>query len=186
MRPALEVEGEQGHEDPADAVSVDAEGVPDTTQFSSRGALPAVEHDEHEPEPTASERAFGVHAHGGHEEGKHYREAADTKQDTKQDSHRFGGDKDLEAIAGGLKTVKKGDQGYAVVKLQQALIDLGYEVPYGVDGIFGDGGAQLMLPVNASGGGYAGTFTVAMRPGEAPPAGPGRGGPGGRGRGRGV
>lgn len=57
------------------------------------------------------------------------------------------------------------------------------------DGIFGDGGPQLILPVTSSGGGYAGTFTVAMRPGEAAPAGGGRGrdgGPGGRGRGRGV
>ena len=31
------------------------------------------------------------------------------------------------------------------------------------DGIFQDGGAQLVLPVQASGAAYAGNFTIAMR-----------------------
>jgi hypothetical protein len=34
------------------------------------------------------------------------------------------------------------------------------------DGIFRNGGAQLMLPVSSRGGGYAGTFNLAMRPGD--------------------
>jgi protocatechuate 3,4-dioxygenase beta subunit len=48
------------------------------------------------------------------------------------------------------------------------------------DGIFRNGGTQLMLPVSAAGEGYAGSFTVAMRHGEPAPAGRGRRG-GGRG-----
>jgi protocatechuate 3,4-dioxygenase beta subunit len=48
------------------------------------------------------------------------------------------------------------------------------------DGIFRNGGTQLMLPVSAAGEGYAGSFTLAMRHGERAPAGRGRRG-GGRG-----
>jgi protocatechuate 3,4-dioxygenase beta subunit len=44
------------------------------------------------------------------------------------------------------------------------------------DGIFKNGGAQLVLALEPSGGGYAGTFNVAMHPGLKPE---------GRGRGRG-
>lgn len=52
------------------------------------------------------------------------------------------------------------------------------------DGIFGEGGSQLILPVTESRqGSYSAAFTVAMRPGDPAPAGPG--GRGGRGRGRG-
>jgi protocatechuate 3,4-dioxygenase beta subunit len=47
------------------------------------------------------------------------------------------------------------------------------------DGLYRNGGAQLMLPVSSSGDGYAGTFTLAMRPGGPVPA----GGRGRRGRG---
>jgi protocatechuate 3,4-dioxygenase beta subunit len=47
------------------------------------------------------------------------------------------------------------------------------------DGIFKNGGPQLMLPVTEVAGGYATAFDLAMRPGDPPPA--GRGGPG-RGR----
>lgn len=46
------------------------------------------------------------------------------------------------------------------------------------DGIYRSGGAQLMLPAAPQGSGYAGTFALAMRLGEPPPAGR-------RGRGRG-
>jgi len=50
------------------------------------------------------------------------------------------------------------------------------------DGIFGESGSQLILPVMDGRQGYTASFNVAMRPGDAAPAGP-RGG--GRGRGRG-
>ena len=40
------------------------------------------------------------------------------------------------------------------------------------DMIYREGGTQLMLPVAASGSGYATTFRVAMRPGEPPARGP--------------
>jgi protocatechuate 3,4-dioxygenase beta subunit len=46
------------------------------------------------------------------------------------------------------------------------------------DGLYRNGGAQLMLPVSSSGDGYAGTFTLAMHPGEPAPAGRGRRGGG--------
>jgi protocatechuate 3,4-dioxygenase beta subunit len=42
------------------------------------------------------------------------------------------------------------------------------------DRIFQSGGSQLMLPVVQDGSGYAAAFNVAMRPGDAPPAGRGR------------
>jgi protocatechuate 3,4-dioxygenase beta subunit len=41
------------------------------------------------------------------------------------------------------------------------------------DGIFKDGGSQLMLHVTETAGGYAATFDLAMRPGDPPPAGRG-------------
>jgi protocatechuate 3,4-dioxygenase beta subunit len=43
------------------------------------------------------------------------------------------------------------------------------------DGIFKDGGRQLILGVTEATGGYAATFDLAMRPGDPPPS--GRGGP---------
>jgi protocatechuate 3,4-dioxygenase beta subunit len=51
------------------------------------------------------------------------------------------------------------------------------------DGIFREGGSQLILPVRESSQGYAASFNVAMRPGDPAPVGPGAGR--GRGRGRG-
>lgn len=55
----------------------------------------------------------------------------------KAESARFEGDKDLEEIHAGTRTVGKGGRGLTVTKLQQALIDLGYLLPkYGVDGKF--------------------------------------------------
>ncbi len=68
------------------------------------------------------------------------RDVADTTegdQASKQDSARFGGDKELEKIAAGSKRLKKGDRGIEVTKLQQALVDMGYSLPGGVDGDFG-------------------------------------------------
>jgi protocatechuate 3,4-dioxygenase beta subunit len=46
------------------------------------------------------------------------------------------------------------------------------------DGIFRNGGAQLMLPVSPGSDGYAGTFTLAMSPGQPAPGGRGRRGGG--------
>ena len=43
------------------------------------------------------------------------------------------------------------------------------------DMIFREGGTKLVLPVVESGGGYGATFNIAMRPGEPPAPGPGRG-----------
>lgn len=51
------------------------------------------------------------------------------------DSARFGGDKELEKVFNGTKTIGRGSRGTPVVKIQQALIDMGYTLPiYGVDG----------------------------------------------------
>lgn len=52
----------------------------------------------------------------------------------KSDSARFEGDKDLAKILAGGKTLKQGDTGVQVTKLQQALVDLGYPSP--VNGTF--------------------------------------------------
>src|SRR5262245_57044585 len=55
----------------------------------------------------------------------------------KADSARFAGDKTMEDVAAGSTTVKQGDRGVEVTKVQQALIDLGYLLPvHGVDGKF--------------------------------------------------
>jgi hypothetical protein len=57
---------------------------------------------------------------------------------TIQRSARFGGDHQLEKIETGTDTRKKGSHDLQVIKLQQALIDMGYLLPkYGVDGKFG-------------------------------------------------
>ncbi|MDH3600591.1 MAG: peptidoglycan-binding protein [Candidatus Tectomicrobia bacterium] len=54
-------------------------------------------------------------------------------------SARFGGDKELEKVFNGTKTFKKGSRGIQVVKIQQALLDMGYTLPvFGVDGKFED------------------------------------------------
>ncbi len=59
--------------------------------------------------------------------------------ETKDNSARFDGDNALKKIMGGTETIKKGASGIKVVKLQQALIDMGYKLPiFGVDGDFGD------------------------------------------------
>ena len=63
--------------------------------------------------------------------------AASAAVQRSQDSHRFGGDPELEKIASGALTLKQGSRGLTVTKMQQALIDLGYTLPkFGVDGVF--------------------------------------------------
>jgi peptidoglycan hydrolase-like protein with peptidoglycan-binding domain len=52
----------------------------------------------------------------------------------KDDSARFEGDKELAKILAGGKTLKLGDTGVQVTKLQQALVDMGY--PTAVNGTF--------------------------------------------------
>jgi peptidoglycan hydrolase-like protein with peptidoglycan-binding domain len=52
-------------------------------------------------------------------------------------SARFDNDTTLAGVGAGTKTVKQGQVGVDVTKVQQALIDLGYLLPkFGVDGIF--------------------------------------------------
>lgn len=76
------------------------------------------------PTGTTLQRATGEH---------------EAKQPAKDSSARFEGDQELEMIAAGTSSVPKGGRGIQVVKLQQALIDMGYLLPkYGVDGIFED------------------------------------------------
>jgi putative peptidoglycan binding protein len=60
----------------------------------------------------------------------------------KDDSARFEGDQELAKILAGAKTLKKGDTGLQVTKLQQALVDMGYPNP--VNGTF-DGTTEAAL-----------------------------------------
>lgn len=54
-------------------------------------------------------------------------------------SPRFSGDEVLEACYDNERFLRKGDNGPAVQKIQQALIDSGFSLPrFGADGIFGD------------------------------------------------
>jgi peptidoglycan hydrolase-like protein with peptidoglycan-binding domain len=63
----------------------------------------------------------------------------EAQQPGKDSSARFAGDNELQGIQSGKETLSKGAQGVKVVKMQQALIDMGYKLPkYGVDGKFGD------------------------------------------------
>jgi peptidoglycan hydrolase-like protein with peptidoglycan-binding domain len=55
----------------------------------------------------------------------------------KKGAARFNGDKDFVAIAQGDKILKKGSTGTDVKKVQQALIDMGYNIPGGASGTFG-------------------------------------------------
>ncbi len=77
------------------------------------------------------------------------RKARDNKQIQRMDvgslSSRFGGDKELEAVFQGAKTLQKGSRGIAVTKIQQALLDMGYQLPlFGVDGKFEDETARAV------------------------------------------
>jgi hypothetical protein len=68
------------------------------------------------------------------EEGKEYAPPG-SKNDA---SARFGGDKKLEDIAANKALIGQGTQGLTVIKMQQALVDMGYPLPkYKVDGKFG-------------------------------------------------
>ncbi len=67
------------------------------------------------------------------------------RMDVGSESSRFGGDKELEAVFQGSKTLGKGSRGVAVTKIQQALVDMGYKLPiYGVDGKFEDETAKAV------------------------------------------
>ena len=59
---------------------------------------------------------------------------------------------ELEAIARGHGSLKHGDRGAAVKELQSALVDLGIDVPGGVDGIYGKGTAEAVKKVQSEGG----------------------------------
>jgi peptidoglycan hydrolase-like protein with peptidoglycan-binding domain len=62
----------------------------------------------------------------------------DPHVEDKDSSARFSGDNALDGIFDGSETLAKGDKGIKVVKMQQALIDMGYKLPkFGVDGDFG-------------------------------------------------
>jgi peptidoglycan hydrolase-like protein with peptidoglycan-binding domain len=69
----------------------------------------------------------------------HEKSSMDAEHQTKDASSRFQGDNALKGIYDGKETLAKGDKGIKVVKMQQALIDMGYKLPkFGVDGKFGD------------------------------------------------
>jgi len=71
-------------------------------------------------------------------------------RDTKTDSARFGGDSTLEAVAAGTTKITSGARGIEAIKVQQALIDLGYLLPkFGVDGKFGDETRAALLKFQA-------------------------------------
>ena len=54
-------------------------------------------------------------------------------------SARFAGDPTLEAVLNHSTKLQKGSTGTAVVKVQQALLDLGFQMPrFGADGSYGD------------------------------------------------
>jgi hypothetical protein len=54
-------------------------------------------------------------------------------------SKLLAGRSDLEAVARGAAALRKGAKGAGVKAMQEALIQLGYEVPGGADGVFGPG-----------------------------------------------
>lgn len=68
----------------------------------------------------------------------HGRERRDrNRPDRRELAARLEGDNSLTSIFEGTTTIKEGDRGINVTKLQQALVDMGYELPiYDVDGIF--------------------------------------------------
>ena len=69
----------------------------------------------------------------------HEKSSLDAHHGDKDASARFEGDNLLEKIYDGSETLAHGDKGVKVIKLQQALVDMGYKLPkYGVDGKIGD------------------------------------------------
>ena len=70
----------------------------------------------------------------------------DSHEDEKDASARFSGDNALKGIFDGSETLAKGSKGIKVVKMQQALMDMGYKLPkFGVDGDFGDETTTALL-----------------------------------------
>jgi len=59
---------------------------------------------------------------------------------------------DLQEIARGRGSLKRGDRGPAVMALQRALVELGIDVPGGADGIFGRGTAEALKKVQSEAG----------------------------------
>jgi hypothetical protein len=62
-----------------------------------------------------------------HHEGKERKDR--NKQPKKNLAARLKGDNDLKSIFDGTKTIKEGDKGLDVVKLQQVLVDMKYQLP---------------------------------------------------------
>jgi peptidoglycan hydrolase-like protein with peptidoglycan-binding domain len=68
------------------------------------------------------------------------------KRRQKGHSARLSGDNSLKSIASGNRTLKLGDNGIHVVKLQQALVDMGYFLPkHGVNGDFNDETRSVLI-----------------------------------------
>jgi peptidoglycan hydrolase-like protein with peptidoglycan-binding domain len=120
-----------GHEAPAE-VQTHADAKP-SGRFSGQGRIPPVAPLRDGPAaPTASDRAFGevARAHGHDEEHDH--EHDEGELETEEDASgkpgpkgtRFSGDGELGDVERGVKTLKIGDSGHAVRKVQQALFEL--------------------------------------------------------------
>lgn len=88
------------------------------------------------------EAAWAAKIHDGEQEAHHHHgmERRDRTSPNNRDlSARLRGDNELTSIFEGVGTVKKGDRGMDVTKLQQVLVDMKYQLPvYGVDGKFED------------------------------------------------
>jgi hypothetical protein len=88
------------------------------------------------------EAAWAARIQDGEQETHHHhgRERRDrTVPNERELSARLRGDNELTSIFEGVGTIKKGDRGVDVTKLQQALVDMKYQLPvYGVDGKFED------------------------------------------------
>src|SRR5689334_12260471 len=65
--------------------------------------------------------------------------------ETKEDSARFEGDKQLGDVTAGIAKLKKGDTGLPVTKLQQALVDLDYLPANAPNGTFEDPTRDALL-----------------------------------------
>jgi len=61
---------------------------------------------------------------------------ASRAQSKSRGAKRFEGDKDLAAVADGKKTLGLGSKGESVKKVQQSLIDMGYDIPGGASGTY--------------------------------------------------
>lgn len=78
-------------------------------------------------DPQPGQKHYHDHGDHGHEHGE-----------GKDSSARIEGDHKLKKIVEGKQVLKKGDKGLRVLKLQQALLDMGYKLPkFGADRDFG-------------------------------------------------